>query len=74
MAFIQMEYKSEALLRGTSIKVILPTDGMSGKWERPATVSCDLSGRNQYYKQYTIGMFLYILITPHTLVCHVTAA
>ena len=35
MAFIQMEYKSEALLRGTSIKVILPTDGMSGKWEPP---------------------------------------
>lgn len=35
MAFIQMEYKSEALLRGTSVKVILPTDGMSGKWEPP---------------------------------------
>lgn len=35
MAFIQMEYKSNALLRGTSVKVILPTDGMAGACEPP---------------------------------------
>lgn len=35
MAFIQMEYKSNALLRGTSVKVILPSDGMAGGCEPP---------------------------------------
>lgn len=35
MAFIQLEYKSNALLRGTSVKVILPTDGMAGSCEPP---------------------------------------
>ena len=35
MAFIQTEYKSNALLRGTSVKVILPTDGMAGGVEPP---------------------------------------
>lgn len=35
MAFLQMEFKSEALGRSASIKVILPTDGLSGKWEPP---------------------------------------
>lgn len=35
MAYIQLEYKSEALARGTSVKVILPTDGMAGNWEPP---------------------------------------
>lgn len=35
MAFLQLEYKSEALMRGVSVKVILPSDGMAGKWETP---------------------------------------
>ena len=33
MAFLQIDYKSEALMRSVNIKVILPTDGLSGKWE-----------------------------------------
>ena len=33
MAFLQIDYKSEALMRGVNIKVILPSDGMAGKWE-----------------------------------------
>lgn len=35
MAFLQIDYKSEALMRGVNIKVILPSDGMAGKWEPP---------------------------------------
>lgn len=35
MAFLQIDYKSEALMRSVNIKVILPTDGLSGKWEPP---------------------------------------
>ena len=35
MAFLQIDYKSEALMRGVNIKVILPSDGMAGKWESP---------------------------------------
>ena len=31
MAFLQIDYKSEALMRGVNIKVILPSDGMAGK-------------------------------------------
>lgn len=29
MAFLQIDYKSEALMRGVNIKVILPSDGMA---------------------------------------------
>lgn len=35
MAFLQLDYKSEALMRGVNVKVILPSDGMAGKWEPP---------------------------------------
>ena len=35
MAFLQLEYKSQALMRGVSVKVILPSDGMAGNWEPP---------------------------------------
>lgn len=35
MAFLQIDYKSEALMRGVNIKVILPSDEMAGKWESP---------------------------------------
>lgn len=35
MALIQLEYKSKALLRGVSVKVILPTDEMVQTWEAP---------------------------------------
>lgn len=35
MAFLQLEYKSKALMRGVSVKVILPSDEMQGKWEPP---------------------------------------
>ena len=29
MAFLQIDYKSEALMRGVNVKVILPSDGMA---------------------------------------------
>lgn len=35
MAFLQLEYKSQALMRGVSVKVILPSDGIGGQWEPP---------------------------------------
>ncbi len=35
MAYIQLEYKSNALGRGTGVKLILPTDAMAGQWEPP---------------------------------------
>lgn len=30
MAFLQLEYKSKALMRGVTVKVFLPSDGMAG--------------------------------------------
>lgn len=35
MAFVQIDFKSEALMRAVNVKVILPSDGMAGKWEPP---------------------------------------
>ena len=35
MAFLQLEYKSKALMRGVTVKVFLPSDGMAGIWNPP---------------------------------------
>lgn len=33
MAFLQLEYKSKALMRGVTVKVFLPSDGMGRDME-----------------------------------------
>lgn len=35
MAILQLEYKSQALMRGAKVTVILPSDGVGGLWESP---------------------------------------
>ena len=58
MAFLQIDYKSEALMRGVNIKVILPSDGMAGKWEPPYKTLYLLPDTNRHTKTHP-------LFSPH---------